>query len=72
VLREYMGRWKYDATTQELWLADDQVRDQCQDAFDDVRVASLAFANLRAINESGVVPNHPEPTPAMAEAGEKL
>lgn len=47
ILETSLGRWKYNAGTKQLWLADDGVRSACESAFDSVKASSSVLASKR-------------------------
>ncbi len=47
ILETSLGRWKYNAGTKQLWLADDGVRTACESAFDSVKASSSVLASKR-------------------------
>lgn len=47
ILETSLGRWKYNAGTRQLWLADDGVRSACESAFDSVKASSSVLASKR-------------------------
>ncbi|MFO0832194.1 MAG: hypothetical protein U0637_10150 [Phycisphaerales bacterium] len=56
VLETALGRWKYNADTRQLWLADDGVRSACESAFDSVRASATMLTAKREVAEELGIP----------------
>ena len=56
VLESSLGRWKYNAANQQLWMADDWVRTACEGAFDVLRASNQTLAAKREQAEMFGIP----------------